>query len=234
MKFERRTLENCADATGIVVVIDVIRAFTTAAFAIEAGARSITLCGTVEEALNLGRTYSSSFVMGEEGGLPPQGFDAGNSPHALKGMNLSNRSVVQRTSAGTQGIILSKNARILLASSFVVASATVEFIKSISPRTVTFVITGKRQDGSGDEDEACADYLEELLAGHSPDPSSFIRRVVQSESSVTLFADPGKPDFLWEDIECCTDLDRYTFAMKVENTNDLPILRPIHLSEKRR
>ena len=228
MLFYRKTLADCADARGVVVVIDVIRAFTTAAFAFEAGAHEITLCGTVEEALKLGRTSSEAFVMGEEGGLPPEGFDAGNSPHSLKGMALDDRWVIQRTSAGTQGVIRSRNADVLLASSFVVASATVAHINSLSPDTVSFVITGKRPDGSGDEDEACADYLEERLSGRSPNPSPYIRRVIRSRSSVTLFADPGRPEFQWEDIECCIDLDRYDFAMKVEKTNGLPILRPVY------
>jgi len=228
MRFERKTLRNCSEARGVVVVIDVIRAFTTAAFAVEAGARNIILCGTVEEALERGGKNSSAFVMGEDGGLPPQGFHAGNSPHALKEMNLNDRMVIQRTSAGTQGVVLSRNADVLLASSFVVASATVDLIKSLSPDTVAFVITGKRSDGSGDEDEACADYLEERLSGRFPNPSSYIRRVIRSRSSVTLFADPEKPEFQWEDIECCTDLDRYNFAMMVEKTNGLPILRPFY------
>ena len=38
MKIHYATLESCHDATGTVVVIDVLRAFTTAAYAFAAGA----------------------------------------------------------------------------------------------------------------------------------------------------------------------------------------------------
>jgi len=43
--------EGARAATGVVVVIDVMRAFTTAAYAFEAGIGEIELVSTVEEAL---------------------------------------------------------------------------------------------------------------------------------------------------------------------------------------
>lgn len=39
MQIKTYTLDNCTDARGVVVVIDVMRAFTTAAYAFAAGAR---------------------------------------------------------------------------------------------------------------------------------------------------------------------------------------------------
>ena len=47
MIIQRATLQNCHTATGTVVVIDVLRAFTTAAYAFDAGADDITLVSTV-------------------------------------------------------------------------------------------------------------------------------------------------------------------------------------------
>lgn len=63
MEIQRATLDNCSAATGIVVVIDVIRAFTTAAFAFDAGARDVVLVSTVEEALNLRERMPGALVM---------------------------------------------------------------------------------------------------------------------------------------------------------------------------
>ena len=53
MEFEYVTNDTCHTADGLVVVIDVLRAFSTAAYALAAGAESITLVGGAEEALAL-------------------------------------------------------------------------------------------------------------------------------------------------------------------------------------
>jgi hypothetical protein len=71
MRFSRYTLETCSAAAGAVVVIDVIRAFTTAAFAFGAGAGRILLVDTVEEALALRQRTPGARVMGEVGGRRP-------------------------------------------------------------------------------------------------------------------------------------------------------------------
>ena len=58
------TLETCSSATGTVVVIDVWRSFTTAAFAFAAGARDIVPVGSVEEALALRGRFPGALLMG--------------------------------------------------------------------------------------------------------------------------------------------------------------------------
>ena len=57
-----------ADVTGAVVAVDVIRAFTTAAYAFAAGARHIYLVDSVDEALALRDADSSLLVTGEDHG----------------------------------------------------------------------------------------------------------------------------------------------------------------------
>jgi len=227
MEFRRASLHTCAEATGVVVVIDVIRAFTTAAYAFAAGAEDIVLVVTVEEALALREQNPGSLVMGEVGGVPPEEFDFGNSPFALIDADLTGRRLIQRTSAGTQGVIRSERADRLLTASLCCAQATVDFIEKLSPDVVTFVETGLGPDGRGEEDVACADYLQMLLVGAKPDPEEYVERVKMSRTSQRLFADPGKPQFLWQDIECCVDVDRFDFAMLVEKQDGLLVMKPV-------
>jgi 2-phosphosulfolactate phosphatase len=227
MEFRRASLRTCAEATGVVVVIDVIRAFTTAAFAFAAGAEDIVLVGTVEEALALRKRYPGALVMGEVRGLPPEGFDFGNSPFALIDADLAGRRLIQRTSTGTQGVVRSERAEHLLTGSLCCARATVDFIDKLSPEVVTFVETGLGPDGRGEEDVACADYLQALLAGEEPDPEAYVERVKMSRTSQRIFADPDKPQFLWQDIECCVDVDRFDFAMLVEQQDGLSVMKPV-------
>lgn len=213
MKFNYTTLEDCHQAKGIVVVIDVLRAFSTAAYAYSLGAREILLVGTVEEALALRSQIPNSKVMGEVNGLRPDGFDFGNSPTYLSNEDLSGVTMIQRTTAGTQGVVRSQNAEVLLASSLVVANATVEHIKSLGAEEVTFVITGKNF-GGGDEDLACGEYLEALLRGTQPDPKPYIQRVLASKDASQHF-DPNKIGFPFTDLEYCTQIDKFDFALPI-------------------
>lgn len=226
MEFRRASLHTCAEATGVVVVVDVIRAFTTAAYAFAAGAEDIVLVATVGEALALRKQHPGALVMGEVGGLPPEEFDFGNSPFVLIDADLAGRRLIQRTSAGTQGVIRSERADRLLTASFCCARATVDFVNGLSPDVVTFVETGLGPDGRGEEDVACADYLQMLLVGEKPDPERYIERVKMCRTSQRVFADPGKPQFLWQDIECCVDVDRFDFAMLVEKQDELFVMKP--------
>src|SRR6185436_13893457 len=97
MKFHYTNLETCHEATGVVVVIDVIRAFTNAAVAFSRGAKEIYPVSAVDEALKLKVQIPNSLVCGEVGGLPPEGFDFGNSPTQTDTLDLNGRIIVQRT-----------------------------------------------------------------------------------------------------------------------------------------
>lgn len=226
MKFHYTNLETCHTATGVVVVIDVIRAFTNAAFAFSRGARKMYPVSGVEEALGLKAQIPNSLVCGEVGGIPPEGFDFGNSPTQTKELDLSGRIVVQRTGAGTQGIVRSVNAATMLAASFVVANATVGYIQNLLPETVTFVITGQYGGGGGDEDLACAEYLEASLRGEPSDPAPFIERVMRSRDAL-MHLDPNLPAFPRTDLDYCSSIDRFEFAMLVTRENGRAVMRTV-------
>jgi len=223
MHIERATNQTCGVATGVVVAIDVIRAFTTAAFALAAGARDIVPVGTVEQALALRARFPSALLIGEVGGYPIDGFDFGNSPSAFLGQNLAGRRLIQRTSAGTQGLVLSLKAETLFAGSLVCAAATAREIARSAPATVTLVATGVFPGRDGDEDIACADYLTALLRGEPINTAALVRRVRVSDSG-RLFAAANDPVFPASDLDLCTDLDRFDFALRVERRDGLLVM----------
>jgi 2-phosphosulfolactate phosphatase len=226
MIIQRVTLQNCHAATGMVAVIDVLRAFTTAAYAFDAGADDITLVSTVEQALALREKIPNALLMGEVDGLPIPGFDLSNSPAELVGKHLEGRHLIQRTTSGTQGVVRSIQAETLLASSLVCAGATANFIQKLSSDSLTFVITGRRPGGWGDEDAACADYIEALLAGQKPDQEPILERVRQSPPG-KLFSDPSQIEFNSADLEYCLQIDRFDFVMLVRQEDGLFIMKAI-------
>ncbi len=229
MKFHHSNLDTCHEATGAVVVIDVIRAFTNAAYAFARGAREIYPVSTVEEALKLKTAIPNSLVCGEVGGIPPEGFDFGNSPTQTNTLDLGGRAIIQRTSAGTQGIVRSVKAGTMLTASLVVANATVAHIRNLGTDEITFVITGQVGDGRGDEDLACAEYIEALLMGRQPNPAPFSERVYKSYDA-RLHLDPNFPNFPKSDLDLCTKIDAFDFAMSVTKEDGRHVMRAVKLT----
>jgi 2-phosphosulfolactate phosphatase len=228
MRIHTATLETCAEARGVVVIIDVIRAFTTAAFALAAGAPEIVPVGAVAEARALRERWPEALLMGEVGGLPPAGFDYGNSPSALVGLDLSGRRLIQRTGAGTQGLVRSRNAEVLLASSFVCAGATIRYLRALGAATVTLVPT----DTHG-EDRALAEYLTAALPGPAPDPAPYLERV---RAAGLTRIQAGPDDQHWPewavrqflaDLDLCVALDRFDFTLRGQRRDGSLVLAPI-------
>ena len=226
MKFHRVTLDECCAANGLVVVVDVLRAFTTAAYAFEKEVDEILLVSTVEEAFELRARYPDYLLIGEVDGLPVDGFDLPNSPSALQDFNLNSKRLVQRTTAGTQGVVLATGAERLLAASLCVASATCEYIKSLNPHSVTFVETGARGSGSGDEDTACADYMAGLLDGTPPELDEIERRVRNSRAAQKFVGD-NRSVFPRADLEQALKVDCFDFAMEAHRRNGQLALKAV-------
>jgi 2-phosphosulfolactate phosphatase len=227
VRIDFATLETCAEATGTVVVIDVLRAFTTACYAFMAGTPEILLASQVQEALDLRERIPNALTMGEVAGLPIPEFDYSNSPAQFDGISLAGRTLIQRTSAGTQGVVRSVRAGTLLAASFACAGATVHWVTRQAPERVTFVITGIYHDREGDEDWACAEYLAALLRDERPDPTPYLQRVRDSDSG-RLFTDPALSDFPPADLDRATELDRFDRALLIQRRDDLLVMRSVH------
>lgn len=225
MKFHYTDLEDCHTAQGVVIVIDVLRAFSTAAYAFSRGAKEVLLVSTVDEALSLKSAIPHSKAMGEVGGLRPDGFDFGNSPTYIDQADLSGITMIHRTSAGTQGVVRSQGADLLLASSFVVADATARYVSSRTVSEITFVITGRAYNG-GDDDLACAEYLENLLKGNQADVQPYIKRVMESKDAFPHL-DPAQRDFPLSDLDYCSQVDKFDFAMPITREEGMFIMRTV-------
>lgn len=217
MRFHYLNLDQCSQAEGIVVVIDVLRAFSTAAYAFEAGVDSIAVVGDIEEAFELQRSDPDLVLIGEQRGWPVEGFDFGNAPSEMIEADLKDRRAVMRTTAGTQGVVRTLHAEILLAASLVCGHATAEFIRQQQPGAVSFIITGVKGAEFGDEDQACADYIVNLLMDRPTDIESIKARVINSGWGMR-FNNPDYPFLEGNDLELCTAIDRFDFYMLYENS----------------
>lgn len=217
-KFRYLSLSEANRAKGAVVVIDVLRAFTTAAYAFASGALGIMPVGTVDEAIALKKCMKNALIMGEVNGHMPKGFDFSNSPFEISNVDLSGKRLIQRTTAGTQGIVRAKNAQILLAASFVVASATASYLQEITPELITFVVTGQSLGRDGEEDRACAEYIEALVRGDAPDPVAYTDRVLTSNEG-RAFSSGGLGYMPPQDFNLCLESNRFGFCLAIKTEN---------------
>jgi 2-phosphosulfolactate phosphatase len=199
------------------VVVDVIRAFTTAAYAFGAGAEAIYLVGEVEEALDFVERHPGALAMGEVHGRRPPGFHFPNSPVALSRADLRGRTLVQRTSAGTQGVVAAQSAERLWASSLVCASATAEAVREADLGAPTYVITGcfpDAPDTTGDDDRLTAEVIERSRLGHRPDAEQIADALLATEEArrtLALGAEHCDP----LDVAYAARVDHFDFAMEV-------------------
>lgn len=202
--------------TGAVVVIDVIRAFSTAAYAFGAGASAIYLVADVDEALQFKSAHPGVLAMGEVGGMRPDGFDFPNSPAAVARADLGGRTLVQRTSAGTQGVVGATSAERLWAASLACASATAGAVRSSGLGRPTYVITGclaDRPDSSGADDRLAADLIERVRVGRPSDAAATSAALLATdEARRTLALPPEHCDPA--DIELAARVDQFDFAME--------------------
>jgi len=217
-------LDGATQATGAVAIIDVFRAFTTAAVVLANGASQITMVSTVEEALALRDSGLAQICMGEVGGRAPAGFDFGNSPFEVSNIDFTGKSIVQRTSAGTQGIVAARHAERLYATSLVTANATARALLSSASSRISLVAMGNNATVRTDEDELCALHLRNLLEGRRGDANA-VRLVILAGGDALRFHDPGRPHLDRRDLDIALDVDRYDFAIRIVLEDERPVAR---------
>ncbi|WP_324717903.1 2-phosphosulfolactate phosphatase [Carboxydochorda subterranea] len=225
-----RLLEGARSAEGVVVIIDVLRAFSVAAYAAALGARPLVAVAHRDQALALRERHPQAVLSGEAGGWPLPGFDFGNSPGELlravaRGRSLRGRPFIQRTSSGTQGVTLATRARHVFAASFVNAPATASAIRKLRPDVVTLVAMGVLGDVPAEEDEMCAEALETLLRGAEWSPHRLAGLAAGPRVGGIL---RGELPYLpaW-DVGLCLAYGLFPFALRARRAGDAVFLRPV-------
>ncbi|MFD4035420.1 2-phosphosulfolactate phosphatase [Streptomyces sp. NPDC058637] len=213
-------IPDLVETPSVAVVVDVMRAFTVAAWAFAQGAEKIVLAESLDEALALKARHPDWVALKD--GPPAPGFDAVNSPGLLRSVDLGGRTVVQKTTAGTVGALAVKDARLVLCAGFVVAEATARLLRTRGGDSVTFVVTG--EDGRADEDLACAQYIARRATGAGTDAAEYLRRAAASRAATEL-RDGVRQGVHPDDVALCVELDRFPFAMVATLEDSLMVLR---------
>lgn len=208
-------IHGAAQATGPTVVIDVLRAFSTACYAFSQGARGIIPVADVTEALKLGRKHPDWIVMGERRGVKVPGFDLGNSPDEIRRFgSFDGRMVVQATSNGTRGIAAAANAEVVVTGSFVNAKAVADYLKTLKPLQVDLVCMGTSAEPAV-EDDLCAAYIAGILREEPPDLDE-IFQTISNHPTTRRFRTDDTANFPAKDLDLCLSADVFNFVLRGE------------------
>ena len=213
-------IEGARQAEGLVVIIDVFRAFSLECWLYAMGAEEIRPVGAIEDALAWREKDPEAILIGERHGLKLDGFDFGNSPSTVDPEIIRGKRIIHTTSAGTQGVANAIHAEEILTGSFVNAQAIAGYIRQRNPEIVTLVCMGKEGLAPAEEDELCALYLQSLLTGEAmPDIEERLQAL--RTGGGRHFVDPELRDvFPEKDFWMCIDRNRFSFVIRIESTDD--------------
>jgi len=236
-------LDGARQASGLTVIIDVFRAFSTACYLYDLGAKKIIPVGDIELAYDLKINNPDYVLVGERNEKKPEGFDFGNSPSLLIPNLIKEKTIVHTTSSGTQGIANAINSEEIITGSFVNAGAIVKYIQQKQAKTVSLVCMGYACEYPTDEDTLCAEWIKnELeaplyfpLTGEEQKSKSFAEMVeIIRIGSGARFFDPENQSWSPQaDFELCLDLNRFDFVLIVEQENGLNYLKRVWVDRSR-
>lgn len=213
--------KNC---TKVTIIIDVFRAFTTACYVLEQNPSHYIYTNhgfVIEELL---ASYSDIVFIGKNEVGSNLKYDIANSPTRVSEIDLTNKTVMHRSEAGAKGILSTKNTDIILAASFVNASATTKFINQLVKPEVNIIPMGHEADKPSVEDDVCAAYIQALLNGKNFNIDTYVPQIKNG---------PGKYFFLndqlqypKDDFKKCLELNRFDFAVEATlHTNYATLFR---------
>lgn len=149
-----------ADVSGrAVAVIDVLRASTSIAVALDNGAKAVVPFEKSDEVIERSKAFEKGDVRlaGERKSLPIPGFDLGNSPQSFTRELVENKTILMATTNGTGAITTTQGARDVIIASYVNFSASLSFLRAALRTGADVALICAGQDRRfALEDAACA------------------------------------------------------------------------------
>lgn len=223
-------LKGAADAEGVVIAIDVFRAFTVASLAVERGASAIYPVAEVDDALALAKELKDSVLIGERHGKKLEGFDFGNSPTEISTADIAGKPIVHTTHAGTRGLWAvaesTRHVSHVFAASFANVGATISAVLATNLSVVSIVPLGWAGEKPTMEDSLCAQYLAAHLT--APDDAPIwtpgdLEWRLKGASSSSRFFDPDQPWAPESDFHRCCEIDIASHALLAERDDKGPL-----------
>ncbi|MFZ1830953.1 MAG: 2-phosphosulfolactate phosphatase family protein [Candidatus Competibacteraceae bacterium] len=147
------------------IVIDVLRATTTMATALESGAEAIQVFDDLDELFRISKRWpvERRLLAGERGGEKLEDFDLGNSPAECTPDRVAGKRLFMSTTNGTRALERVRQVPMLMTAALTNRGAVVRYLLEHQPHTVWIVAAGWR-GGFSLEDTICAGAIGHLLS----------------------------------------------------------------------
>ena len=106
--------QTTGDSRALYIVVDVLRASSSIVTLLERGAARVVPTASIEDARSLKSQLVDHLLCGERDGLPPEGFDYGNSPAEFARADLAGSAAILATSNGTRILAALADAPVVL------------------------------------------------------------------------------------------------------------------------
>jgi len=217
MKIKRlKFIKGAAEAEGLTVIIDVFRAYTTAAYLFANQAEKIFIVSKVETARKLKEKLDNPVLIGERKGIKIEDFDFNNYPYFISQNDFAGREVILSTSAGTKGIIAAENAAEIITGSFVNIKATAEYIRRKNPELVSLVAMGNNGVTEADEDNLYSQELGKILKAEKVLTEAEIKSRLRSPAGDRFFKEETQLEMPKEDFNYSLRINKFDFVIKAE------------------
>ena len=155
----------------VVAVVDVLRATTTIAAALYAGARAVIPFVETEDAVRTARQYERGEVTlaGERHMVAIPGFDLGNSPLEFTAARVGKQTVMLTTTNGTKALMAAEDAKTVLVASYANFTVTLARLQqALTTGHDLALVCASRAGLPSLEDSACAGRFAQALREANP------------------------------------------------------------------
>ncbi|WP_353258759.1 2-phosphosulfolactate phosphatase family protein [Prochlorothrix hollandica] len=170
------------------IVIDVLRATTTIASALQAGAEAVQAFSDLEKLMAISEQWPGEKRLraGERGGQKVEGYDLGNSPLDCTPECVGGKRLFVSTTNGTRALQRVEMAPTVLTAALVNRQRVVNYLQSVQPETVWMV--GSGWEGSFSlEDTVCAGAIAHQLSQVTQRPLMELAANDEVVAAVALF-----------------------------------------------
>ena len=155
-------------ANRVVAVVDVLRASTSIAIALDNGARAVIPLASSEDVISRSKSLERSEVRlaGERKSQQIAGFDVGNSPRDFTREVVEGKTILMTTTNGTSAILTVQGARDVVIASYVNFSAVLSMLRAaLRGGTDVAILCAGQEKRFALEDAACAGlYVQHITA----------------------------------------------------------------------